>query len=456
MADVLPFAGTRFNVREKQLDLGQLLCPPAETIPAELRDQLHQRSEFNLVRIISGKESASDDDACNRFTRAAECYREWKAKNILVDEQRKCFYVYEQEWKPAGARKTIRRRGFIALVKLQDYRSGKIRSHEATLPSLRSQQQRLLKAVQVNLTPPFILYQDPEHQIDRILEDAINGKTKEPVVAEGKDLDGVTHRLWMIHRKEPILAIHEAMKPKRLFIADGNHLYDAALSYRDEMREATGRRDGRQPYDLMMMYLHNASDESLQLDPVHRILARELGVDVDVNEVIEDLREFFTVTPFKVDMDSLEKASAAIGEKLENSRSSQARFAMILPNGKGFVLTLRKDANVSDMIDEETMSDDLKSLDVTLLHHYVITRGWIGNPEVELGEDDLFYSKTVVGALEMLRKRKGSVAFILNPHTMEGVLKVAENGELMPPQSTFLSPKPACGLVLRDHNVGFG
>jgi uncharacterized protein (DUF1015 family) len=459
MADVFPFAGTRYQLKEgKQQDLGSLFCPPFDIITPDLRKRLHEASDLNLVRLIAGFDAPSDDEQNNRFSRAAECYRDWKNKQTLQDEQRKCFYVYEQEYKLPGMRKPVKRTGFISLVKLQDYRSGKIRAHEETLRTLRNEQLRLLKSVQVNLTPPFMLYKDPENEVTKILTEAIEGKGRDsngPAV-EAKDIDGTTHRLWLIHRKEPILAVHEALKPKRLYIADGHHIYDAALAYRDEMREATGRRDGRQPYDHMMMYLHNADDDKLTLLPVHRILARELGADVEIEEVLEDVREYFTAKEFKLDMDNLKKAAATIQEKFDAATDERPRFAMVLPTGRSFLLTLRKDADVHEMIEEETMSEELKSLDVTILHNYLITRGWIGNPEVELGEDDIYYRRDSEEALDLLKRRRGSVAFIVQPRKLSEVLTIAENGELMPPYSTFFTPKLGCGLVMRDLQVGFG
>src|SRR5690606_35810296 len=127
---------------------------------------------------------------------------------------------------------------------------------------------------------------------------------------------GMTHRVWMLHKKEPILRIHEAMKPMRLFIADGHHRYETALKYRDEMREMTGRRDGRQPYDFVLMYLQRAEDETLLTAPFHRVLARELGLDTNMDEVIEDLEEYFNVTEFKLNMKDLDKAAHSVNDKV--------------------------------------------------------------------------------------------------------------------------------------------
>jgi hypothetical protein len=177
-----------------------------------------------------------------------------------------------------------------------------------------------------------------------------------PPTEEFKTPDGMTHRLWMLHKKEPILKIHEAMKPMRLFIADGHHRYETALKYRDEMREMTGRRDGRQPYDFVLMYLQRAEDESLLTAPFHRVLARELGLDTNMDEVIEDLEEYFHVAEFKLNMKDLDKAAATVSDKVKRQSQAKTRYVMALPNGRAWQLSLKKDANLDEMIEEETMS----------------------------------------------------------------------------------------------------
>jgi len=453
MAEVWPFAGTRYQPKDGEVDLSKVLAPPFDDIAPELREQLHERSPYNIVRLIQGKEAASDDEVNNRYLRAAECYRDWKSRGILHDEQRKCLYVYEQEFKLPGMDKPVKRVGFFALVKLQDFRSGKTRAFELTYDTPKLDRLKLLRQLQVNDSPLYMLYKDSEAVINEVIDDTI--KTSDPAIDFTTE-DGSRHRLWLIHKKDPILRVHEAMKDKRLFIAHGHHRYETALKYRDEMREMTGRRDGRQPFDFALMFLQRAEDETLFTEPIHRMLARELGLDIDIDEVLEDIEEFFQLTEFKANMKDLDKAADSILSKIKPTARGKMRFAMVLPNGRAWVLTLKKEANLNDMIEEETMSDRLKNMDVVMLHHYLITRGWIGNPEVELGEDDIFYRRDVKEALSLLARRKASVGFFLNPLSKEEILEVAENGELLPHNSVNFFPKIPSGLVLRDLNVGFG
>lgn len=453
MAEVWPFAGTRYDTKDKGIGLGDAVSPPFDDITPDIQRELHERSPYNVVRLTYGYQAASDDETNNRYSRSSECYREWKANGILTDEHRKCFYVYEQEFTPEGSKKPVKRLGFFALVKLQDFRSGKTRAFETTHEGPKADRLKLLRTMQVNDSPLYMLYQDPEASVDKVLREVMKRGGPEE---EFTTADGITHRLWLMYKKDPILRIHEAMKPLRLYIAHGHHRYETALKYRDEMREMTGRRDGRQPYDFVLMFLHRAEEDTLFTRPIHRVLARELGMDIDIDEILEDLEEYFSVSEFKLNIKDRDKAIQTVKDKLKPTRVAKTRFVMTLPNGRSWQLSLKKDADLNELIDEETMSDDLKRMDPVILHNYIITRGWIGNPEVELDEDDIYYRKEIGDVLDLLTRRKGCVGFFMNPISKEDAIKVAENGELLPHKSIDFFPKIPCGMVMRDLNVGFG
>lgn len=457
MAEVMPFAGTRYAAKEAakdgDRDLAEMICPPFDQISPTLQKKLHKQHPNNIVRLVFGHEAPSDDDMNNRYSRSAECYRDWKARGILADEQRKCFYIYEQERPGPAGGEPVRSMGFFALVKLQDFRSQKILAYQLTYDTPRADRLKLLRTTQLNQSPIHMLYRDEDDEVNTVVRE---GMRKLSPVEEFTTPDGVTHRLWMMHKKDPILRIHEAMKPKRLVIADGHDLYETALQYRDEMRDMTGRRDGRQPYDFALMYLQRAESEAMYTTPVHRALARELALEADVDEVLEDLGEYFTLSEFKLNMKDLDKAKAQVEDKVKPTKAAKTRFVMALPSGRAWTLSLKKGADVHEMIDEETMSEELKSMDIVLLHNFIITRGWVGNPDVELDEDDLFYCREIDRALDLIKRRKACVAFFLNPHDKEELMRVAEYGELLPHYPVDFHPKVPSGLVMRDLNVGFG
>jgi uncharacterized protein (DUF1015 family) len=53
-----------------------------------------------------------------------------------------------------------------------------------------------------------------------------------------------------------------------------------------------------------------------------------------------------------------------------------------------------------------------------------------------------------VGPVEDLVARKGGTGLILHGTTIEGIMKVADEGGVMPPKSTWFEPKPRSGIFL--------
>ncbi len=452
MADVLPFSAIRYNTRDKErnLTIKDLVAPPYDVISPEQQQLLYDRHPCNVVRLILGKTNPNDDEFNNRYTRATSLLQSWKETETLVSDKKRHFYVYEQVFDIPGETRSAKRRGFLAAVKLMDYRSGAIRAHERTHAGPKADRLKLLRATQCNLSPIFVLYSDPEKTVSAHLNEAACG----PPCEELTDDLGVTHRLWLVTGKESILGIRDAMKKRDLFIADGHHRYETALNYRDEMRELTGSKDGRQQFDYTLMYLNEFEDDGLVILPTHRVLSRELGGDIELDEVLDDLGEYFQLKEFKVDLADSEKAGAQILAKVAPPTPPTTRLVMVLPKGRAWTLTLKKNVDVNDLFEDSDIPNPVRSLDVSILHQFVIARGWMGNPEIEMEEGDIFYEKNISSALDLLRRRKGCVAFVMNPPTKEQVQQIAAAGCLMPQKSTYFYPKLLSGLVLRDLSAG--
>jgi len=453
MADVLPFAALRYNTRdkEKDLDLRHLIAPPYDVLTPENQQALYDLHPCNVVRLDLGKAQPNDDEFNNQYTRAASLLQTWKEEETLISDKKRSLYAYEQQFLLPDGGPMVSRRGFFATVRLMDYRSGRIRAHERTHAGPKADRLKLLRATQCNLSPIFCLFSDMEKKVASCLGSVF----AQPPAEELTDDHGIVHRLWTITQKECILGVRETFKNKPLFIADGHHRYETALNYRDEMRELTGSKDGRQPFDYTLMYLNDFDDEGLVILPTHRVLSRELGVDIDLDEVLEDVGEYFHLKEFKFDPANPEKAAQAIGEKLAPPKDALMRCVMAVRKGRAWVLTLKKDADPQEMYGDEEIEKPLQKLDVTILHRFVIARGWMGNPEIEMEEGDIFYERNILSALDLLNRRKGCVAFFLNFTPKHQIQEIADQGLLLPQKSTYFHPKLPSGLVLRDLSTGF-
>lgn len=447
MAEILPFRGTRYN---NQLipDLSLVISPPYDVISKEMQDALYERHPNNVVRLILTKDEG-DDNFSDKYTRAANYLRTWRSEGILIEDHQPSLYLYEQEFKtPDGARRV--RRGFFALVKLQDYQEGGIRAHEHTFAGPKADRFKLLQATRANLSPIFLIFNDPDKEVAPLIDERMDATRPWACVT---DEDGVIHRLWVVSKKEFIATIRESMLPKELFIADGHHRYETALAYRDFMRSETGARDGKQPFDYTMVYLTPAEQDGLVILPTHRALSKSLMADINLRECLDELREYFDISTEKVDFAKGEAAAAKITKKIAELGAKRTAMALLEATGKVHYLHLKEDADPNDLIDSDDIPEVVKRLDVSILHQFIINRVFIGNPDFELEEDDCFYVRDVSKLFEMLRSKKATVAFVLNPTPMSQVLEIVAAGIKMPHKSTYFHPKLADGLVMRDMSL---
>jgi len=183
-------------------------------------------------------------------------------------------------------------------------------------------------------------------------------------------------------------------------------------------------------------------------------LSAELGADVDHAEILEDLSAFFDITPFQVNLKDPETEGVRIEKELRNLGQGTTAFAMVLPGGKAYYLRQKANVNLREEMVDPEIHEEVARLDVSVLHQYILPQVWIGNPEMELDDQDIFYVKDAGKSLAMLgAPTHASVVFLMNPPTMEQVRNIASHNLRMPHKSTYFYPKLLTGMVLRDHRA---
>ncbi|MBI5078730.1 DUF1015 family protein, partial [Candidatus Saganbacteria bacterium] len=66
MVKVFPFRGTVYN-REKIKKFSLVMAPPYDVISGEEQEELYQQHDFNVVRLIFGKEFPGDNEYNNCY-----------------------------------------------------------------------------------------------------------------------------------------------------------------------------------------------------------------------------------------------------------------------------------------------------------------------------------------------------------------------------------------------------
>ena len=119
--------------------------------------------------------------------------------------------------------------------------------HEATFKAPKADRLNMLRTVQKDLEPVFLMYQDPEEKTIAYMAEV--AKTK-PMI-ETTDSLGVKHTVWKVSDPQKIAELRALLAPKVVVINDGHHRYESAVAYRDEMRSK-----GNWTEDQAFNYLH--------------------------------------------------------------------------------------------------------------------------------------------------------------------------------------------------------
>ncbi|MFQ6112276.1 MAG: DUF1015 family protein, partial [Nitrospinota bacterium] len=258
MADIYPFRGVTYS-REKVGDISLVATQPYDKIDPSMQKTYHERHPYNIARIIKGLDEPGDNEEENRYSRAARYYGLWRKEGILQRATRPAIYPYYQTFTVEGAPERLRR-GFIALGRLVEFGEG-VRPHERTLAGPKADRLRLLRATRANFGQIFMLYSDPESRVEQIL----SSHTQGPPMLEARDDYGVLHQVWEVTDEAAIRAVQAVMKPLEVFIADGHHRYEVALSFRDEMRAKGVRSHGEETPERRMMTFINMEDKGLTI-----------------------------------------------------------------------------------------------------------------------------------------------------------------------------------------------
>ncbi|MEW6483013.1 MAG: DUF1015 domain-containing protein [bacterium] len=384
MAGVFPFKGEVYN--PKKVDIASVVTPPYDVIGEEEQNEYYKKSPYNIIRLILGKEH-------NRYEMAKETLALWRRNNIFIEEKEEYFYLYEQEWEIFGERGKFQ--GIIASLILEDYTSGIILPHERILKKPKVDRLKLLKACNTNFSPIFLIFSD-------------NGKIKalikpiHPPFIEFEYKNGLFCRLWRIEKNKDI---QKAFQKIRLFIADGHHRYDTALTYFKETKDEKKKRT--------MALISSIEYGDFKILPAHRIIK-------GMPDILRIKRYF------NIEEKPKEKILPCLSERKEIGV-----FGVCTRNFS-FIITL-KDKGLLNKIKEE-----LRMLDVSILH-VLLFDGKINESEIEY---------TIDRNLVFDRAMNGACGFFLRPTDISDVLKIASSGNRMPGKATYFYPKPFCGLVI--------
>jgi uncharacterized protein (DUF1015 family) len=387
--EFLPFRAVRYAAD----DLAPLVAPPYDVLSDADIDDLQAGSDHNITRIDVPR--GGDD----RYQRAAELLQEWRREGVLVADDVPSFTIYRMRFTDeSGTARDIA--GVLGGLEITDEGAGGVLPHERTTPKASTDRLDLTRATRANLSPVWGLS----------LASGLTALLAEPGEPVGRVVEGgvehIVERVTDVHR---IADIQKVLDADDVLIADGHHRYSISRTYRDDVRLATG--DRTTPAEQTLAFVNELVAEQLSVDAIHRLYA-----DVTLEELRAALARSFRLT--------------------ELGRPSAQTLAEM--RTEGFLVLVGPDA--AWRLDPlPGRFDGVRALD----------GAWL---ETALADVPLTvtYQHGLVEAVAEVDAGRVAAAVLIRPVSLAEIERTAREGLLMPPKSTFFTPKLKTGFVLRS------
>jgi uncharacterized protein (DUF1015 family) len=430
MADIRAFRAFRYDPGRVG-SLSDVIAPPYDVIDSAFQQALYERSPYNVIRLILNKESPSDTEHDNRYTRSAGILRDWLRDDVLRQDSARALYVYHQDFEVEGRKYT--RRGFLARVRLEPFGTGRIYPHEETLSGPKADRLKLFRATGMNLSPVFGMYPDPLGEVNAALDSAVG----RALPMQATDHLGVVSKLWPVVDDRAVSAVTGLLGPKPVFIADGHHRYETGLRYLEERRAAGEAADSESAPNFILMMLVGMSDPGLVILPTHRLVSGLPGLSAgQLNSLLSP--------HFEVERVGEGEAGAREAwERMEMDGGQELLGFGTVADGVWQTARLRSPAEMTRLASNH--SEDWRGLAVSVLHVLVLDHLLAAK-----GKPSCNYVHLLREVTDAAAAKQCDLAVLVPPASMAHVESIAGGLEKMPPKSTYFYPKLLSGLLFNS------
>lgn len=387
-----PFRGLRF-VSEH---FAESVAPPYDVLSSDDVRKLRASASTNITWIDVPLPEDGDDP----YQIAAETLTTWCRSGVLIRDDMQAFTIYRMSFADeSGTQRTIS--GVIGALEVVPEGAGGVLPHERTTPKASTDRLELTIATNANLSPVWGLSR--ASGLSRLLET--------PGEHLGRvTVDGVTHTVERVSEPERVAEIEKLVSAADVLIADGHHRYGVARQFRShvDQREFNLSTDA----STTMVFVNEMSPEQLAIAAIHR-----LYTNVNANALRDTLlKSYASIASIPADKHVLE----------EMARS--AAIALVTDSSEVELFVPRDDANLGDRdLDGARLEQAFVSLDHTVAYQH--------------GVDHV---------VKAVRSGEASAGILIRPVPFDEIVRTAERGDLMPPKSTFFTPKLLTGLVIRQ------
>ena len=405
---IKPFKALR-PIPEKVNDV---IAPPYDVLNSTEARKMVKNRPYSFLHISKPEIDLPENTKLNDpevYKKGRENLSHLIDKKILIKDEDDALYIYEIIFNNKS------QTGIACVASIAAYDSNFIKKHEHTTLAKEDDRARNIDELKTQTGPVLLTYKN-NNEIKEKLQEL---KSNKPLY-EVNAIDSSVHKIWKIGRKEEIdILVYKLNSLKKMFIADGHHRSAAASRVSKNILDKNPNHNGLEPYNFFLAVAF--PDSEMTILDYNRVIHGKNGNTTE--NLLHLIKDFFEVE---------------VSEK-PYKPLKQGEFGMYLDK-----TWYRLQVN-TNLIKEE---DPVKSLDVSLLHEYLISN-ILGITEVRTDKRIEFVGGARgLSELETLTdKRENSLAFSLFPTPIEALINVAESNKIMPPKSTWFEPKLLDGLL---------
>ena len=400
MAIIHPFKG--WLPKPKHAD--EVACVPYDVINTEEAAKLAEGKPNSFLHVIRPEIDLPEGTPFNDdsvYEKGAENLKKLLKSGLYNQDEKHSIYIYQLEIKEHT------QTGVFTCASVQDYDNDVILKHELTRPDKEDDRTRHILTQEAHAEPVMLTFRDSADitfHIERLT-------LTQPPLIEHEGEGGVIHRIW---KTEKTLDFVESFsKIPNLYVADGHHRCKSASRVAEQLRKQTNAHEGESEFEYFPVVLFPM--DQMRILPYNRV----------INDVSD---ETFSELINRFDTKKTDKKE---------------------PSEKGFVNIYFKNEWWSLKLPQPVDKNIVSTLDVARLQNSILEPMFgIKNPRTD---ENINFVGGIRGTEELERlvnSGKYDLAVSMYPTSIQELIDVSDQGELMPPKSTWFEPKIKSGLII--------
>ena len=369
-----------------------------------------ENNPYTFLHIINPDYSAGYkvNSYDEKFKLIKEKFNSFIKEGIFQKENSDSFYIYQKN--NAEGNSFI---GIIGAASVIDYQNGNIKIHEQTIQKREELFKNYLQTTGFNAEPVLLTY--PNHQC---IDDIIKRYAQTRAEYEFTTTNKFQHKLWLVSDEKDIQLIEQSFSEiENLYIADGHHRFASSSLLAKEFKNINNSKT-----NYCMSYL--ISEDQLKITSFNRLLKNLNGLSDE---------DFLTQIKYKYELKEVHKA--------------------LVPNKKNEITLYISKKWFSLIAKEEYVNKThcVEKLDQVILSNNILA------PILDITDPRNDKRLAFIDGTHCLEKIKHKIdseefkaAFVLKPISLNHIKEVSDQGQSMPPKSTYIQPKLRSGMLIYD------